>query len=267
MDVFRAQGRIRRMTKLWQLLLTAVYFTAFAVFGYLMALIWFNTLALFVHGRERTLTARRSISASFRFFWNAASFLHFMDRRVEGLEKLKEDRGVMVIANHPSLVDYVLLASLMPTCDCVVKASLKDKISMRHVIKSADYLMNSDGPELIEECRERFRLGDNILIFPEGTRTPADGTLKFRHGFARIALRCRCPIRLVTLQCSEHLLDKSRRWYNVPDKKPVFTVKVLDLICADEIDTFARNCSTEAIAARHLCEHLQERFRQALEGK
>lgn len=47
-----------------------------------------------------------------------------MDYRFIGDDKFEQDAGCLVVANHPSLLDYVILASRMPRCDCIVKQAL-----------------------------------------------------------------------------------------------------------------------------------------------
>ncbi len=43
------------------------------------------------------------------------------------LKFLRQERGCLVVANHPTLIDYVLLASVMPETDCLVKSALLKK--------------------------------------------------------------------------------------------------------------------------------------------
>ena len=47
-----------------------------------------------------------------------------LDYRIDGAEILRQERGCLVVANHPTLIDYVLLASVMPETDCPVKSAL-----------------------------------------------------------------------------------------------------------------------------------------------
>ncbi len=76
-----------------------------------------------------------------------------------------------MVANHPSLIDYVMLASVMPETDCMVKSALLKNPFVSGVIRAADYLINDQADALLPASRQRLQQGDTILIFPEGTRT------------------------------------------------------------------------------------------------
>ena len=94
-----------------------------------------------------------------------------LDYRIDGAEILRQERGCLVVANHPTLIDYVLLASVMPETDCLVKSALLKNPFLGGVVRAADYLINSEAETLLPRCQQRLAQGDTILIFPEGTRT------------------------------------------------------------------------------------------------
>jgi 1-acyl-sn-glycerol-3-phosphate acyltransferase len=50
--------------------------------------------------------------------------------------------------------------------------------------------------------------------------------MSLQRGAANIAVRCGSDLRIVTIRCSEALLDKQSKWYNVPLAKPLFEVTV-----------------------------------------
>lgn len=76
-----------------------------------------------------------------------------------------------MVANHPTLIDYVILASVMPETDCLVKSALLRNPFVSGVIRAADYLINSEAETLLSASQQRLAQGDTLLIFPEGTRT------------------------------------------------------------------------------------------------
>ncbi len=46
--------------------------------------------------------------------------------------------------------------------------------------------------------------------------------MTLQRGAANIAVRCTSDLRIVTIGCSEHLLDKQSKWYDVPPARPFF---------------------------------------------
>ncbi|MDM9078586.1 1-acyl-sn-glycerol-3-phosphate acyltransferase, partial [Enterobacter roggenkampii] len=134
----------------WRLVMTGFCFALFGIGGLLLSVVWFNLLLLLVWNpvRRRRL-ARRSIAASFRAFLTVAKTLGVLDYRIEGSDVLRQEKGCLVVANHPTLIDYVLLASVMPETDCLVKSALLKNPFVSGVIRAADYLINSQADALL----------------------------------------------------------------------------------------------------------------------
>ncbi|EES3626118.1 TPA: 1-acyl-sn-glycerol-3-phosphate acyltransferase, partial [Escherichia coli] len=150
--------------------------------------------------------------------------------------------------------------SVMPETDCLVKSALLKNPFLGGVVRAADYLINSEAETLLPRCQQRLAQGDTILIFPEGTRTKPGEKMTLQRGAANIAVRCASDLRIVTIGCSEHLLDKQSKWYDVPPARPFFTVEVHGRV---EINKFYDATSHEpALAARQLNRHLLLQLQQ-----
>ncbi|ECH3817070.1 1-acyl-sn-glycerol-3-phosphate acyltransferase [Salmonella enterica] len=248
-----------RLNQFWRLLMTGMCFALFGVGGLLLSLVWFNLLLLTVrNNNRRRRIARRSISFSFSLFLRVAKLTGALDYRIEGAEILRQERGCLVVANHPTLIDYVLIASVMPETDCLVKSALLKNPFMSGVIRAADYLVNSQADALLPQSQQRLAQGDTILIFPEGTRTRPGEKMSLQRGAANIAVRCESDLRIVAIRCSEHLLDKQSKWYNVPPAKPLFTVTVGERVSIT--DYYDAKTQEPALAARQLNRHLLEQL-------
>lgn len=224
------------LERIWRTLMTLFCFGLFGVGGLLLSLIWFNLL--FVVYRDKTVrirVARRSVNHSFRLFLFVAKMLGALTYNVEGLDKLRQDKGCLILANHPTLLDYVLIASIMPDVDCLVKAGLLRNPFLSGVIRACHYLPNNQHDVLLKECYSRLGQGDNLLIFPAGTRSIQGVNSSFQRGAANIALRCKCPIRFIHIYSSEAALTKQSKWYEIPKRKLKFTVVVGECLRADEL--------------------------------
>lgn len=224
-----------------------------------MSTFWFTALRLLITDSERcALLTQGSIRHSFRFFLWLARALGVLDYRFYGVEKLAEDRGTIVVANHPSLLDYVFMASCMPRCDCIVKQSLLKNVFMRGVIKAAGYIPNTESETLLPLCKTRLNDSGMILIFPEGTRTTPGEPMHLQRGAANVALRCQADIRLVTIHCDQPMLTKQGKWYNIPPVKPLFQITVKEKLRVK--DYVADDDASPAIAARRLTQTLSQRL-------
>ncbi|MEO3990592.1 lysophospholipid acyltransferase family protein [Pseudocitrobacter cyperus] len=248
-----------RIGQFWRMLMTGLCFALFGIGGLLLSLFWFNLLLLVAGDNDkRRRLARRSISVSFRAFLWFTSATGVLRYRFHGAEILRQERGCLVVANHPTLLDYVLLASVMPETDCLVKSALLKNPFLRGVVRAADYLINREADVLLAQSQARLQRGDTLVIFPEGTRTRPGEKMTLQRGAANIAVRCRSDIRLVTVHCSERMLDKQSAWYQVPPARPQFDIIVGERICIDDFTDV--NNQEPALAARALNRHLLQKL-------
>ena len=252
------------INRIWRLVMTGLCFALFGTGGLLLSLVWFNLLLVVQRDRaKRRRLARRSISLSFRFFLTVTRMTGVLDYRIDNIDALRSERGCLVVANHPTLIDYVILASVMPETDCMVKSALLRNPFVSGVIRAADYLINSEAEPLLSASKQRLAQGDTILIFPEGTRTRVGEAITLQRGAANIAVRCSSDLRMVLIHCSEKMLDKQSRWYDVPPRKPFFTVDVRERL--DIHDFYDATEQEPALAARQLNRHLQHRLTSGLQ--
>lgn len=172
----------------------------------------------------RTRRARRLIGASFRLFLRTLVALGAIRLRFEHGERLETPGPLLILANHPTLIDVCLLVSCVPEADCVVKREAWSNPFLAGVVRAADYIPNDGGEGLIRTCVERLRTGRTLVLFPEGTRSPRGGLRSFKRGAARIALQSGCPVLLVDVVCRPAFLGKGDPWYQVPGTLPCYTV-------------------------------------------
>ena len=152
-------------------------------------------MRLFIHPRERFKKfGRRFVSSSMAFFVSLMHFLRAVDLEPDNRESYRQLSSKIIVANHPSILDIVVLFSLIPNADCIVNTRLKDNIIVRGVIRLL-YIVNSlDFEGLLRSCTESLNQGNCLIIFPEGTRTPRSGNISIKKGAARIALASGCNI-------------------------------------------------------------------------
>lgn len=248
-------GLGQRINWAWRVCMTGFCFLMFGLGGLCLTLILCALLTLQSKSRRQRI-ARRLISRAFRFFLWAANALGVLQFRINGAEKLKNDQGCLIVANHPTLIDYVMLASVIPDLDCVVKADVLSNPFFSGVIRAAGYLINNQADTFLNDCRQRLDHGAQILIFPEGTRTRPGQAITLQRGAAQVAIRCGCDLRVVTIHCSEPILGKHNHWYDVPAHKPIFTVSVEERLNPNTL--FSDFSPEPSIAARRLTRILSD---------
>jgi 1-acyl-sn-glycerol-3-phosphate acyltransferase len=250
----------------WRIVATGFCFALFGLGGLIILCGVFPLLRLLVWQRKRRQAlARDIVCLGFRLFCKVMTTTGVISYEVRGLEKLQR-RGLLVVANHPSLIDVVMLISLLRQPDCVVKAAAWRNPFMIGPVSLCGFIRNQDGPQLIDDCIASVSRGSNLVIFPEGTRTRIDALLQrkinpLQRGAANIAVRGRLPLTPVVITVTEPMLTKQQPWYRAPLRRPHFVLNVHDdmdpmsLVPADTAPT---------LMARVVTEHLSDLFTREL---
>lgn len=179
--------------------------------------------------------ARFVVCKSLKLFVLEMRVFGFLDFKVHHLERLKNVKSKIIVANHPSLLDVVMLFSLIPNADCLVKGSLSKNKFMSGIINSI-YILNTEKYELqVESVKKSMLQGNCLIIFPEGTRSTPGQPWVFKKGAARFAIESKCDIipiyfggtELVGIRKHDKIFDFRRRG------KYLFHLDVLDLISVE----------------------------------
>lgn len=221
----------RRLARLLLLPATGFLFVVFGLAG-LLFYFPFGPWLRFRHKdpTERRQAARRLVAGWFGIFLRLCEALGTIRVVVKNPEALRAP-GLLLAPNHPSLLDIVVLLSLLPNGTTVVKESLVHNFFTRAPIRNAGYLPNTLGAEAVEHAREELASGASLVIFPEGTRTPCDlpeGTYPRMHrGIAVLALETDTPLTPVRITARPRWLTKEVAWWHLPDEPMTLTVEVL----------------------------------------
>lgn len=172
-----------------------------------------------------------------------------------GLHQLRQRRGVIIAANHPTYIDAILMMSQLPDVFCLMKARLHRNPLIAVLVRSAGYEDNADANQLVENCAGRLRRGENLLVFPEGTRTTTPPVGRLKRGFALMAMRAAAPILTVLAAASNGpYLRKGQPFFAFP---PSFPIEY-------HFSASAEFPSLPGEESRELCLKVEAHFRQAL---
>lgn len=141
--------------------------------------------------------------------------------------------GHIIIANHPSLIDVVLILAVNKQMCCFVKSAVWNNFFTGALVRQAGFIPN-DAEQLLPMASDKLKAGENILIFPEGTRTSEDNSLHFKRGAANMAIAVNAAIMPVVIECHPRALKKGDKWYDIPDDGPTFSLRSGELLELDE---------------------------------
>ncbi|WP_181136828.1 MULTISPECIES: lysophospholipid acyltransferase family protein [Vibrio] len=247
---------MRVLNQYWRVFATGFCFSVFGLGGLVLSFIVIPLIGLTTSDQTaKEYKVQGAIQFAFNTFCKLMKFTGAIDYKIIGTDIIQQDQNCLIVANHPSLIDYVLIASQLKRCDCLVKSAIWANPFMKHIVKAAGYIPNEAPDDLLTMCEERFDNGNVLLIFPEGTRTTPGVKSKLQRGAAQIAVRTQRDLRVVHITVTPSFLTKEKKWYQVPATKPFFKVEVKDKV---EIEPFIKQTTSPTIAARRLQQHLAD---------
>ena len=156
----------------------------------LISLGW-NLIALLLHPLLSAQAGRRigraGIARGYGLYWWFANVTGMLELHTRVLDELRDEPGLIIVANHPSMLDAMLLVARLPRSFCVMKASLMRNPFLGPGARLARYVCNDSPRGMVRLTVKELRAGGQLVLFPEGTRTTRAPVNQFRSGFTLIA--------------------------------------------------------------------------------
>lgn len=142
-------------------------------------------------------------------------------------------RSAVVVCNHVSYIDPLLLISLFARHTTIVKNRLFHIPIFGWMLKMSGYLPSDSQGSLSERLVEQLEHmssfladGGNLFVFPEGTRSRDGAVRALNPGAFKIARLCRAPLAVVRIENSERLFTPGRFLFNTCQANTI-TVRLL----------------------------------------
>lgn len=169
---------------------------------------------------------RSAIAFCYRSFWAAASLSGMMRIDADCLDALREERGLILMANHPTMLDALLLVARLPRSACIMKAELMRNVFLGGGARLARYIRNDSARTMVRLAVDDLKNGGQLVIFPEGTRTVTPPLNTFRPGVTLIAKLAQAPIQTVFIDTESPYLSKGWPLWRVPPLPIVFRLSL-----------------------------------------
>lgn len=253
---------LNRLDRFYRGFGAALFLTVIGVGGTLLALTVFPLIAGLTREHERRrLRFQWVLHHSFRLYCAAIHAMRIAEIAIVGAERLRGLEGGLIVANHPSLLDVVLIMAAVPRVQCVVKGALWRNPFFRLTVEGAGYIRNDlDSEALMAACVATLKAGNNLIVFPEGTRTLPGQPVRLRRGFANIATLAEADVQIVTITCDPPVLNKGGAWWRVPRQRSRFRMEVGERL---DIQAFM-SYRFRPLGARKLVSTLEDFYREKL---
>ena len=173
-----------------------------------------------------TRVGRAMISRGYGLFWRIAALSGMLKVHTQALDALRDEPGLIVVANHPSMLDALLLVARLPRSACVMKASLMRNPFLWPGARLARYIRNDSPHGMVRLAVEDLSRGGQLVLFPEGTRTTRPPINVLRPGVTLIAKLAQAPIQAVFIDTDSPYLGKDWPLWRLPPLPIVFSVRL-----------------------------------------
>lgn len=170
-------------------------------------------------------------------------------------ENLDFKNPSIIIANHTSFLDILLLILLSPKVIIVVKDWVYNSILFGPIVRYVGYIYIGKSPEEnLKIIQTRINDGYSIVIFPEGSRSENDTIRRFHKGAFFLAQELNLDITPVLIHGASYVLPKSEYFV----KHGSLNMKILPRIKANDLswgDDFGRR--TKSISTYYKKEYIK----------
>ena len=169
---------------------------------------------------------RRAIMLGFRIYLGFLSLVCACRFDLSALDQLGDEGPLILAANHPSLLDAVMIVSRLPNAVCVMKASIMDNLLFGAAARLSRYIRNDAALKMILDSREELRRGAQLVIFPEGTRTRNFPLEPCQPTVGLIARSSGIPVQTLVIEFSSPYLGKTWPLFKRPQLPLFFRIRL-----------------------------------------
>ena len=179
-----------------KIILSALIWFGISVLTIILYLVMLLCSVIFYHFDKKRCLAHKQC-----FWWSDAiiGLNPYWNVHIAGSENIDKKRTYIIIANHQSLADIVLIYQTKMQFKWVAKKSLFKVPFIGWSMSLARHIKLERGnfgsiKKVYREAAEWLRGGMSVLFFPEGTRSQTNEIGDFRNGAFKLAIKERVPI-------------------------------------------------------------------------
>lgn len=222
---------MQHMIQLWYII---VYYGSLLLF--ITITILFNGFAFLLHLLFRDA---KWISNFIKYLFHYILSMYFRIIKSSNIIKIEfisekliqKNTPLIIISNHPSMIDVFLLLEKIPNASCFFKANMHSLILTERLANILGFVNNSSGIDGVRLAINEIEKGRSLIIFPEGTRTDhvtRRSPLKSAYAFASI--KCNTPLAVLKILTNSNALCKGHN-FRVPPTLPIrVKIEVIEIV-------------------------------------
>ena len=201
-------------------MLTKLMSVAIWVFGAVMTFILYLAM-LFFTVILYPFDKQRKIAHAQCYWWSdiLVRFNPFWKISVSGLENIDKKKRYVMVANHQSLADIIVLYQIKTQFKWVAKESLFRIPVLGWCMSLAKHIKLERGDfssikKIYREAAEWLRQDMSVLFFPEGTRSETGEIGEFQNGAFKLAIKEKVPVLPILVAGTRNAIPKGGREFS-----------------------------------------------------
>ncbi|NLC48398.1 MAG: 1-acyl-sn-glycerol-3-phosphate acyltransferase [Tenericutes bacterium] len=181
---------------------------------FILPVMWFSA---HIYRRKSTKEKYERLQKWSAFFIKYLGF----NIEVEGKDNIPKEGAVLFVSNHQGTLDPAVIISSIDTPMTFISKKENEKYLVfgTWATTIGVIFFNRETREgnihMLREAAKRLKLGERLLIFPEGTRSWGSKMNAFKHGSLQPAYLSKATIVPITLNNSYNILNKKAKNKNI----------------------------------------------------
>jgi 1-acyl-sn-glycerol-3-phosphate acyltransferase len=176
---------------------------------------------------------RRVTMHGLRFYIAALAWLGIFRFELDELDALYDAGPLILIGNHPGLLDALMPISRLPDVACVMKASLLRNPLFGAPSRMAGYIPNDAPLAMVMSACQALQHGGQVLLFPEGGRSRHYPLSPFGPSAALIAKRSGVPVQTLIFETDSRYLCKGWPALKLPNLPVHYRIRLGERFAPD----------------------------------
>jgi 1-acyl-sn-glycerol-3-phosphate acyltransferase len=178
----------------------------------------------------------------------------------------------LVVANHVSWLDIMVVHAVCPQARFVSKADVQQWPLVRRLVAAGNTLYiererRRDAMRVVHQMAEAMTAGDTVAVFPEGTTGDGHALLPFHANLLQAAIATATPVQPVAIRYADasHAVSRAAQWIG----DTTLAGSLWRLATADGLRVRLQVLPAEATAhadRRRLSEHLRAQIAARLDA-
>lgn len=204
----KTQHEHRATPRMW---ITSVLFWSYLIVS--SSILWVFAVLLFLTTAPFDRRRRWLHLYTCAWAYHYLKLLPLWSTQIEGVERIPSGQACVLVANHQSMGDILLLFGLFRHFKWVSKRVMFRVPFIGWNMRMNNYvsLVRGDATSIehmLNACRAHLRQGSPVMLFPEGTRSE-DGQIKaFKRGAFTLATELGLPVIPIVVDGTRDILPK-----------------------------------------------------------